>query len=355
MKVFLILCIFFISCQIRPVSQQIVVPEIDENFYEKSVLTLEEALEKEPVDIRYLKLLLRYYEILDWPPQSARAFDIVKKTAYQDDEILYYKIAYFSKINKHEALIAILNNESYRSNFPEKWRKIKINSLLALDRTEAIPLDIDLLIKSFPSSTNYRFAAKTYHSIGNNILALYYAEKAKDELNTAPEFKVFYASLLNQYEFYQKAEDLFTGMETDQLSREEKIVLANAKYGKGEVQEAAGILLMSGEKEDRLRAAGWYTEHLIFDKAYQVLYNLTLEFPSDIVTYLAFANLEVTRGFYHRAIRNYEIVLEIDSTNQIATDQVNLLNRKIAYLQKIRALEERSVLPELTTKKAIIE
>jgi len=355
MKVFLILCILIFSCQIRPVSQQIVVPEIDESFYQKSVVTLEKEMEKEPIDIRYLKLLLRYYEILDWPPQSAKAFEIVKKTAFQDDDILYYRIAYLSKIHKDAELIDILNNESYRSNFPENWRKIKIKTLLSLEKTEAIPLELDLLIQNFPTSSNYGFASKTYHSIGNSILALYYAEKAKEEFKASIEFKVFYASLLNQYKFYQKVEDLFVGINLDQLSREEKIQLSKAKYGKGEVLEAANILLLSGEKEDRLVAAGWYTEHLSFDKAYQVLYNLTLEYPDDIITYLEFANLEIARGFYTKAIRNYEIVLEIDSTNQIANDQIKFLYRKNAYLQKIIKLEGRSVLPELSTKKAIIQ
>jgi tetratricopeptide (TPR) repeat protein len=70
---------------------------------------------------------------------------------------------------------------------------------------------------------------------------------------------------------------------------------------------------------------------------------------------LTLARINDRRGFHNEAIDLYKKVLVVDSTLQVARDELEKLNNRVAYLQHIRREREREREKEKVTRQPLQE
>jgi hypothetical protein len=327
----------------------IVTPEIGDSFYRNSIASLEKSISKYPDEEKYVKLQLAYYERLGWPEEAGKAISRASVLLGTDPVYLSQSITYFTVNNKQAELYNFIQKyveEGEITRSMERYRIAALVSMYAADARSALsafaagPLEVG----------DFQFLSNNYLLLSDSILSVYYFSKGLKQTEfTAVDLERMLPIMLDMH-LYEKVIELLEGeIYEENHNPNSSLLLAKAYRGYGDLQKSKDILKRNLDVENLFLLADWYKEESSWDSAHYCMDKALSIDSLNQKAMLVKGDIDQHRAFFTRSISFYRQVIELDSTNEYAADQIEIVNRKIAYLQRIR--KTKIPILELESKK----
>ncbi len=324
---------------------------MDLTFYRETARKLENRLEKEPQNTGLIELQLTYYERLGWPGEALRAVNRAKDVL-KNDPVLIKKMADFYYVNSHfHELDTLIRDFSSTFQLPRWARKYQIESLIGTGEQDEAFQKLRAFLARNEEMADDEWGAYQYLALGDSLLSLYQFLKVSNA-NENLISKSTFVSLLFQNSMYEEVIDVLD-MEGDSINFGSDLAyIKSVSLDKLDRRpEAKHVLLKNMDRRSAYLLSDWYVQELNWDSAHLSLNRILIDAPNDLETMWAKAEIDETRGWLTRALSGFNSIKELDSTYLDVLDRVDILNRKIAYLRKIREAQEGRPEINLESKK----
>lgn len=345
------LCLFF-ACDLRPAEDRIRIPQVTSSFYENAATRLGEELEKDPDNVSLLQLQLSYYEKLDWPETAGLCVEKARKKLDLDPINSKKYADFYVKNRRYEALLTLRDDLAERFETPDWMWHYQISAANQVGRTEEAKNLLRLYFTSPRSDEDHFFGGQEYLLTGDSLLSLYHLQKVKKNMQNRREFVQVYVPLAYHSGAYEEVLNVID----DYDDRTVDVTLpykARSYYALGQRSAAKKMLWSIPVKSNLETLHQWYLTENRFDSAIICLDRLLIADPDNLEVLLRKGKIDDQRGWLYRAATTFSQILEIDSTHSEAKESLNLVNRKIAYLRRIREAEQDIPTINLDSKKAI--
>ncbi len=351
----LLLLILVCACNVRPTEDPIVRPVISAAFYQESARQLEEELKTDTANFDYIRLQLDYYQRLNWPPAASRAVARARKVLPLDPLVAkmyadyYFKNAQFTALN---GLFDQLDTTFFSQNWMDRYR---VKTYLEMGQSHRAVAVLEGMMGLYGGDRELAFwAGKVYLSAADTASAFLYLREARDDYRLDEEFLRLYLPLLLHQQkltevIYLSEDYLFAVDATPSM----RLFLAQQLYAAGAMQFAKDQVWQSINREGLFVLSHWYQWERKWDSAHYCLDRILLANDADLPALLRKGEVDHTRGWLARSLRYYERVLEVDSTNVTALAERDQINRKIAYLRRIREAQRDIPVLDLEGKKEV--
>ncbi len=348
---FLVILIVVISCS-RPIeSDKIAVPSLDQNYYLQSVTAIEERIRQNPEDLKLIKLQLAYYDQLDWPLDALSALDRAGEVLKFDPLFIDQRIAFYKKHNRKDEFLALLKELEASGELPSKIIRDKIDLLVENEEIEAARNEIELLLKK-ADREDLAYIAIRKIEIGDTVGGIEIIGRLDVKfLLNKPDIQILFPAL-DLYDYHKLNAEILEAYLTQRDDLQINRMYARSLRSIGDTSKAKHILSRYSGKDEVMMLASWYQTERKWDSVHYILSKILLQDPNDIDALKLSGDVDHERGFLSRSLTSYNKVLEIDSTDQYVLDQIDLVSRKIAYLQKIREASKDIPVLDLTSKRA---
>ena len=339
------------SCQyLRPEEDRIEEPKVDLVFYRKTVKELEDRLNADPSNLKLIELQLSYYERLGWPDEALNAVNRAQKSL-KNDPILIRKMADFYYVNSH---YDALNNlvEDFASTFllPNWAEKYRIESLIGTGKYDQATNMLRRYLASNVEEDN-EWGAYQYLALKDSLLALYHFNKAAKSDYPLISNGTYLSLLFSNGLYVEVINTLEDRPDSVEVSHEVAYMKAISLDNMNRRSEAKAVLLQQMDRLAIFQLSDWYAEENKWDSSHLLLNRILMDEPNDLAALWAKAEIDERRGWLSMSLNSFNSIKQIDSTYLDVTNRVDILNRKIAYLRKIRGAQEQRPVMNLESKK----
>lgn len=324
---------------------RIVVPNTSNDYYIRSVLVLEEELEDDPDNLELIKLQLSYYKNLNWPLSALSAVDRASDFVTVDPDIKDYTLDFYKVNALHREILTVLESLEKINALSDEEQNLKIKSLVHFGRFDEAQNEIDQILQD-PGPGDHLLVGQIYSFNRNIPLSLYHYYKAYS-LGVRDSLLVFdFAYDLADVGYYQNTREILEAHDQFLKYQDIKFLYANTLLNSGDYRRGIATLKELGTRRAFFTLSDWYQRQNVFDSAVYFANQVVQNDSSDIGALMKVGRIFENRGFFTRSLNYYNTVLKIDSTYSEARDQIAIVNRKIAYLRRIREQEEEVSNPE---------
>lgn len=346
-----IFILFLIGCA-TPAKDKIIVPKLHAGFYSDALQRINEELESDPNDERLVDQKLFYCEQLDWPETCISALDAYKATNGMTNQLVEQYIVYYKKHEQYQLLLEVINQWEEEYDLESQYREIYIDCLTRLGEKSSAFIELKEYLKEHQTSEAITFASGQYLTLNDTALAAYNLGKLY-KLSPESDLMWEYGIILIELGYEQIGFEVMDEF-VSKNSADSAIQISYAKLLKSANQnERARNLLKPYTNEDSIAfiLAGWYKNDLLWDSASYVLSNIVAKDSLARKPFWELGRLYEDRGWYLSSIRYFEYLIEIDPGDTLAQQRIDLIQRKIAYLQRLKFEESKIPTIELKPKK----
>lgn len=290
-------------------------------------------------------------EILDWPEDVTADIQRIEDEAGLNYELLRYGVLFYLHDGQYEAAISLIDRwEAQKGKSAETFRW-KIEALNALRRyAESADILWDFTSSNLSDPVALSFSGDTYLEFGDTVRAIYVYHLLSKNHPGYPEVVFRYAPLLLDAGYPDRALSVLANVPKDHT--EGQYMLGQTLFQLGHTDSAHTVLKTFKTHRAWLTRSRWYAAEKEWDSA--VAYTDRVLMDDTTVTALyQKADILDTRGWFNSASRNFSAILEVDSTYANAKERLADVERKIAYLRKIREAEKSIPTLDISSKKSI--
>lgn len=345
------LFLVFIGCT-SPKSDRIVVPELHAGFYSEALETINDELDSDPDNIRLVDQKIFYCEQLDWPTTCIAALDAHKEANGMTNQLVEQYISYYEKHRQYQQLLDVINRWGEKYDLEDKFTETYINCLTRLDYKELATIALKEYLKENQSNEAVAFASRQYLFLNDTTMAaynlgkLYRHDKSDDLMWEYGRIMVSLGYLEVGFDALERYKNRFSNDVKLQLT------YADILFNNGRRPEArAAIRPYLSEDTISYLLAEYYQEDLMWDSAGYVLSTIVEKDSSAREPLWRLGRLYEDRGWFLSAIPYFEYLLELNQGDTIAQKRIDLIQRKIAYLQRLKFEENKIPTIELKPKK----
>ncbi|MEQ9468149.1 MAG: hypothetical protein RLN88_12100 [Ekhidna sp.] len=348
----IILFLSFIACS-SPQRDKIVVPELHAGFYNEAMQRINDELESDPGNDKLVDQKLFYCEQLGWPTTCISALDAHKNKHGMTNQLVEQYIAYYRRHERYQLLADLIDRWSEEYDLGEKYAKEYIECLTRLGRKEFATIKLRKYLVDHQSLDDLLFASRQYLKLRDTALAAYNLGKVYQQ-DPNQELMWNYGNLLigiGHLEFGFKVLDNL--LDQQLLDKDQQIEYARLLNGNGRGTIARRIV-KSFISQDTITylLAEWYKNELLLDSASMILQEAVVRDSTDRKPIWKLGRLYEDRGWFSTSLDYFNYLVEMNPSDTLAIQRIDLIQRKIAYLQRLK-LEEANRLPlkELESKK----
>lgn len=316
----------------------------------KSARSIESRLEDDPENLRLIRLQLSHYEKLGWPEESGKSIERARKLIGLDPLFVNQQIDYFRTHELYRELLNLISEQELVGDIPKSMVKAKIEAAVNVGNVELARKDLDRLME-LGDRDDYIFGAISYLSLKDTVAAMdsYLEAWESDRLEESGLHR--FVPILLQSGSVAEVIDLLTQYLSSNNDPQLNIYLANAYYNAGDTTMAKNRLKPYDGNEELFLLSEWYRMEENWDSAQLCLVEILKDEPENRNAILQRGNIDQERGFLSRSLIYYNQLIALDSTDEEAIEQLDLVTRKIAYLQKIRETGQEIPILDLNSKK----
>ncbi|MEP0984931.1 hypothetical protein [Ekhidna sp.] len=348
---FFILISALISCS-SPDKEKITVPKLHASFYVEAMDQINEKLNADPDNKRLVDQKLFYCEQLDWPATCISALDTHKEIHGMTNQLVKQYINYYKKHEQYDLLFGVLNRWMDEYELKDEFHQLYIKALVRSGKTTRAMVELRNYLISHNANEDFAFASGEYLQLKDTALAAYNLGKL---YNSSPEHDLIWdygiilmklgyqeigISVLEKFamnhldDFQVQLSYALALNEADNTPRARKVIKPFAN------QDTVAYLL-----------ADWYLEDAMWDSAGYVLTSVIEKDSTKRKPIWKAGRLYEDRGWYSTSMKYYEFLLELNPQDTLAVQRIDLIQRKIAYLQRLKFEESKIPVLELKSKK----
>ena len=347
----LVLLIVLSACVSRP-SNDILIPEYNAALYLESLAQVEEKLSTQPSSIKLLEQKLYYCDKAGWPGTCRQALDEIQSVKGMDLKLSRDYLQYYGANDLSAEMVSFVG--TWRSQFPLNVEQLQWFIQALVDEKEEVEARAELhfLLNEFDAITSDEFAANQYLRMGDTLRAVYHLSRVRKKDGSRHSmlpygqmlFELGYAArgieVLQSY-FMQQPEDSHLSL---------TLATFYENYG---YNTLARKVLMKVPAEDSIDyyLANLYQRDGLLDSAIFRLDSILVRDPEQLKALKIKGSLYEQKGWLSTALTTFEEAYNLDSTDTAIRNQIAVIQRKIAYLQRRKFEESKTPLLQLESKK----
>lgn len=352
MRRLVVLFVALFSCS-SPKRDKIVVPELHSGFYLEALDRINGKLKSDPDNERFIDQKIFYCGELNWPTTCIAALDAYKEQHGMTNQLVEQYIAYYTKHQRYQLLLNIIdkwdNDYQLKENSPETY----IKALVQSGKTKRARRVLRSYLDKYPSSENVlSFASTQYLNLKDTLIAAYNLGKL---YRIAPQNDLMwnYGTILVQIGYENEGFEILSNlMEKKKLNPESQLTYAKLLAKTNRTKEARSALVTLPKTEDlSYLLAEWYEKDQLWDSSAYVLEKTIAKDSSNREAVWRLGEMYENRGWLSYAQTYYKYLVEMDSTDTLAHQRIALIQRKIAYLQRLKFEESKIPVIQLEPKK----
>lgn len=354
MRGYFVICVLLILGCSQPKSDKIVVPKLHAGFYAEALDRINKELKSSPDDTRLIDQKLFYCEELEWPTTCIGALDAYREIHGMTNQLVEQYIIYYKTHERYQLMLDVIDRWSKEYDLKEKFTETYIDGLTRLGRTATATIELKEYLKTNQSLEELVFASKQYLRIGDTTMAAYNLSKVY-ELDSSSELMWEYGNILVALGYDELGFDVM-----DQYVRSRKdnfnIQLTYAKLLQSTNRSgAARSVLQPFITRDTVAylLANWYQKEFLWDSASYMLSTVAANDSTARKPIWKLGRLYEDRGWFLASIPYFEYLIKLNANDTLAQQRIDLIQRKIAYLQRLKF--EESKIPTIDLEPKTIE
>lgn len=352
MRGLLIILLFsFISCS-SPQRDRIIVPELHAGFYSEAMERINDELKSNPDNEKLVDQKLFYCEQLGWPTTCISALDSYKQKHGMTNQLVEQYIAYYNRHERYQLLLELIERWNEEYDLDEKYVEIYIDCLTRLNRKELATVELRKYLIEHQSLNDLVFASGQFLKLRDTALAAYNLGKVY-KMDSDNELMWSYGKILVRLGYQNQGFDILDHYVIDKLDQEQQVEYARLLSVNGRSVEARKILKpYTSEDTIAYLLTDWYQKDLLWDSASFVLQEVIRRDSTNRKPLWKMGRLYEEKGWFSTSLNYFNYLVELDPSDTLAAQRIGLIQRKIAYLQRLKFEEEnRLPIKDLESKK----
>ena len=331
---------------------RIIVPELKSAFYPDALERIDDALKSAPDDERLVDQKLFYCEQLNWPSTCISALDRYKEINGITNQLVGQYISYYQEHKEYKLLLDVIERWSEEYDLGERFAEIYINGLTQLDKKVSAKVALRNYLKRNQSMKAVSFASEQYLVLKDTAMAAYNLGKLY-ELDSEHILMWEYGKILVSLGYQESGFDIMRNcVERDIENFDRRLSYALMLKRANKNMEARMILrpLVDRDTASYLMV-DLYRKDQMWDSARFVLESVIARDSSKRKPIWKLARLYEDRGWFLSSIPLLEYLIDLNPNDTLAQQRIDLIQRKIAYLQHLKFEESKISTIELEPKK----
>jgi hypothetical protein len=345
----LVLAIFvvFFSCS-NPRTDQIIVPKLEANFYSSALGRINDELKSTPDNPKLVEQKLYYCQQLDWPTTCVSALDAYKSQHGMTNQLIEQYIFYYSRHHRYQLLVDIIEKWSEEYDLKDKFHQPLIEALVKLGKKDRATLELRNYMIGRSMLGDFEFASSQYLSMGDTLLSTYYLGKL-EKLDPTNILMIDYGQLLISLNYSNLGFRVLEMVSPYQLDNRDFNLMLARLYAQYSSFENARNLIKPFSDEDTISylIADWYMQESKWDSAIQIVNTVIKQDSLNTKAIWRKARIYENRGWLATSLTYFNSILEIQPQDSITSNRINLIQRKIAYLQRKKFEENKIQIREI--------
>lgn len=320
-------------------------------FYIRQLNNVNKKLQtgKDDTELLYKKLFAS--QQLSWPEDVSKEIQTLMSREGLDYELYRYATDFYQNYRQYEALNAVVDRWLSGRTAAIQDFKWKIVALNGLQRDLEAKEFLWSLLQQSDRRDDLLFAAHEYLRLQDTTRAIYAFSRVAQNHPHEPALLESYIPILLSQGYAQKAKDLLVQQKAFIEGFEAESVLAKTLYELGEVDEALGLMRNYDNPEALYQLADWYHRLNRWDSAVYYADRLILLDSSRKAVFKK-ASIMEDRGWLNSALENFSVLISADPSDSIAVSRAQIVERKIAYLRRLREAEQNTPVLDISPKKS---
>ena len=350
---FLSVAIGLLGCTTQE-SDRIAIPKIQAGYYQDAFSQINDKLSSDPKNLKLINQKLVYCEQLEWPSSCLDALDASRQVNGMINKLVRQYIEFYSLYEYYDALVSIFDKWGSEYQLNDEFAELFIHSLVKTNARERAISSLRDYAKSHQTPEDLAFIATHYLELDQSTLALYNLGKLR-QLDSKHELMWRYGLLLNEIGYSELGLDVVDSY-VQENTDDSLIQIAYARMLEGANQDQkARVYLKPFITQDTISylLADWYLKVNEWDSARFILTDVIEEDPTNRTAIWKVGRLFEERGWFSSSLEYYNQLIELNPQDSLAINRIDLIQRKIAYLQRLKFEESKLPLQELKPKKII--
>lgn len=346
------LLIFLLIYCSQPSDNKIVVPKLHAEFYSEALERINDELESSPDDQRLLDQKVFYCEQLNWPESCITALDASRELNGMTNQLVEQYIAYYQLHEQYQSLMEVIDRWGDEYDLNNKYKEIYIDCLTRLGKRAFAIIELKEYLKTHQDDSAFSFAANQYLRLKDTTLATYNLSKLY-RLDPSNDLMWNYGNILVTLGYDEKGFDVmnhFVSNHSDDFDIQFRYALLLNKANR--TRDARNVVKPFLLKDTvAYILADWYQKDLLWDSSRYVLGKVLEKDSSNRKPIWKLGRLYEDRGWFLASLPYFEYLLEMNPGDTLARQRIDLIQRKIAYLQRLKYEESKIPTIELQPNK----
>lgn len=350
---FFILISAMIACS-SPEQEKIIVPKLHASFYNEAMEQINEKLDSDPDNKRLVDQKLYYCEQLGWPTTCIEALDTYKQINGMTNQLVKQYIAYYQTHERYQPLVSVFDKWMDEYKLKEEFHKLYIKSLVRSGKRGSALAELRGYLIDQNTVEDLVFASEQYLLLRDTALAAYHLGKL---YKSSPENDLMwdYGKIIMRLGYKNLGISILENYAINNLSDfQVQLSYALVLEELDRVSTARKVIKPFVDKDTiAYLLADWYLKDAMWDSARNVLETVIEKDSSNRKPIWKAGRLYEDQGWFTTSMQYYEYLLELNPNDTLAAQRIDLIQRKIAYLQRLKF--EQSKIPTLELKPKKIE
>ncbi|MEQ6168906.1 hypothetical protein AAOE16_17035 [Ekhidna sp. MALMAid0563] len=345
------LLVIVVACS-SPKNDKIVVPELHAGFYSEALERINDKLASDPENSRLVDQKLFYCEQLEWPTTCISALEAYREVHGMTNQLVRQYIAYYREHQRYQLLVEIFDRWDEEYGLKKEFSQLYVKSLVQAGSDKRASEELRWYLISHQTLEDIRFASEQYLLIKDTVLAVYNLGKLY-KLDSQSELMWQYGNILNRLGYYDFSFQVI-GDYAEQNKNDFNIQLAYARMleNANRRTEARQVIKPYTDRDTiAYLLADWYKKDLLWDSASYVLADVIAKDSTNRKPIWKAGDLYDERGWFTTSLKYFEHLTRLNPDDTLAQQRIDLIQRKIAYLQRLKFEEEKLPTIELQPKK----
>lgn len=340
-NLFLLSFVVFCSCS-NPRTDQIVVPKLEANFYAMALERINDELKSDQENQKLVDQKLFYCQQLGWPTTCISALDTYKSQNGMTNQLVEQYIAYYTRHKRYQLLVDIIEKWSEEYDLKDKFHQPLIEALVKLGRKDRAFVELRSYMIDRSELKDVEFASEQFLSLRDTLMSSYYLGKVF-QIDPTNELMIDYGQLLISLNYVERGFKVLDGVAPSKLDDKSFSLMLARLYAQNAYLQKARNLIIPYSDEDTISylISDWYIKETKWDSALQFVDAIIERDSLNTKAMWKKARMYEERGLLATSLDHFDAILKIEPTDTITANRIDLIQRKIAYLQRKKFEESK--------------
>ena len=344
LSLFLLIGLFFQCCS-QQGHQEILIPELHHHFYKEALNQINLKQKSGTSDINLIDQKLYYCDQLDWPVSCISALDSYRAHFGMNNQLIEQYIAYYQTHNQHQLLVEVIEKWNQKYDLQKSFRKPFIHSLVQLKEHERAKLELQHFVLFNQAKEDTEFASKNFLQLRDTFMAIFHLNRLA-KVDPSNDLMMDYGSILIHIDHKNEGFKILADfLSSKSLRMDQRIRIAKSFEAANHLSKARNMIKPFSDIDTlAYLIVEWYTKDFFWDSAVMYVDKILSNDSGNAEAWWKKGQIYEDRGWLSHSLRSFKEALKINPNDSAVIQQIQVVQRKIAYLQR-RKFEENKIPP----------